>query len=66
MKKRFEFGNAVVDNISGFCGIVVARCESMTGPDRYEVQPTAIDNGNKMPESVWLDVDRLESLSDKL
>lgn len=66
MKKRFEFGEFVVDTISGFSGKIVSRCETITGCDRYEVQPKATDGGTKMSESVWFDVDRLEAYSPAL
>lgn len=56
---RFQRGDYVRDIITGFSGVVIARADSITGCDRYQVQPTVLDDG-KMLDALWLDDQCLE------
>lgn len=56
---RFQRGEFVRDKITGFAGVVISRLDSITGCDRYAVQPDRLDNG-KMIDSLWIDDHCLE------
>lgn len=56
---RFQRGDYARDMITGFTGVVIARTDSITGCDRYCIQPTKLDNG-KMLDAVWIDDHLLE------
>jgi hypothetical protein len=56
---RFQRGDHVRDLITGFSGVVISRADSITGCDRFCVQPQDLDNG-KMIDSVWIDDHCLE------
>ncbi len=48
----------VVDVITKFSGIVVARCEYLNGCIQYEVQPEGLHEGKPL-ETRWFDEQRL-------
>lgn len=56
---RFQRGEFVRDIITGFSGVVISRMDSITGCDRYCVQPAKLQD-NKMIEAVWIDDHCLE------
>lgn len=60
MDFKFELKDDVCDDITGFNGIVISRVQYVTGRNRYEIQPTAKGQENKMLPCEWLDEDRLK------
>jgi len=54
-----ELGDEVIDKITGFKGIVVAKTEYINGCIQYEVQPK-IDKDGKIPESTNIDKETIE------
>ena len=57
---NIEFKDKVKDELTGFVGIVIGKCEYVTGCEQFLVQPacTAKDKTTK-PTAVWFDEDRL-------
>ena len=55
---KLAMGSTVTDSITGFSGVVIARCEYLNGCLQYEVQPQALHEG-KPVEAKWLDEQRL-------
>jgi hypothetical protein len=54
---RFQRGDHVRDLITGFSGVVISRADSITGCDRFCVQPQDLDNGKMIGWWVLLDED---------
>lgn len=54
-----KLGDKVTDKVTGFTGIVTARCEWITGHVQIEVAPLCEKDG-KMVDDKWLDENRLE------
>ena len=51
-----KLGNTYVDIISGFEGICTAKASYLTGCDRSQLTPKALDkDGEKPAESYWFD-----------
>lgn len=56
----FELGATVLDRITAFEGVVIARAQYITGADQYCVQPRSPDGGaTPALESRWFDGERL-------
>lgn len=51
---KFQRGDYLRDVITGATGVVISRLDSITGCDRYCIQPS-LDKDGKMPEAFWLD-----------
>lgn len=56
---NINLGDRVVDNLTGFTGLVVARTEYLTGCSQILVLPN-IDKNSEYPNGVWIDVERLD------
>ena len=56
---RFQRGEYVRDKITGFAGAIMSRMDSITGCDRYCVQPVKLNEG-KMLDALWFDDQCLE------
>lgn len=56
-------GTTVRDRITGFTGIVTGRVEYITGCNQALVQPKMKEDGAAMPESAWVDEQRLEAVA---
>ena len=56
-----QLGDRVADEVTGFRGIVEARCEYLTGCARLLVQPT-LDEKGAWTEARWIDEPRLQLL----
>ena len=62
---KFNLGDELKDEISGFKGIVVARIEYLTGCEQYQLQPRGL-NKEKLPwTSKWFDVEQIIKVSIK-
>jgi len=56
---KFELGDHLKDQISGFKGICTAKCEHLTGCRQYKLQPKGL-NKDKLPlNSEWFDEEQL-------
>lgn len=55
-------GDRVKDKITGFEGIVTARCVYITGCNQLLVQPQSA-GGTEMPKANWIDEDRCEMVT---
>lgn len=53
-------GHTVTDRITGFKGVVVGVVNYISGCEQALVQPP-VDKDGKIPESQWLDVQRLNA-----
>ncbi len=55
----------VRDRVTGFEGVVVARCEYLTGCVQLDVAP-GVDKDGQMEKTWWIDEQRLEVVSTDL
>jgi len=63
---KFELGDKVEDEMSGFTGTITVRSEHLTGCDRYCVRPEPEEGENEYPDAEWFDEQRLSQVeSDK-
>jgi len=44
---KYELGQGVKDIVSGFCGVVTARIEYLTGCGQYALSPTKLSKEGK-------------------
>jgi len=58
-----ELGTRVMDTVTGYTGIAVARAQYLGGSDRYEVAAPAKEDGEPV-ESRWFDAGRLQLYPD--
>jgi len=54
---KFEMGERLQDDVTGFSGIVVARLEYLNGCKQYCIKPSVKDN--KMVEGEYIDENQL-------
>lgn len=69
MEVNFKFNNGeeVKDLVSGFTGIIDCSSLWLNGCRRYSVQPKVKqDEPHEKPDSIWLDEETLEKISDGL
>ena len=55
---KFESGDTAKDIITGFKGIIVGRCNYLTGCNQYLLQPKSKKMDTKI-ESIWFDENRI-------
>lgn len=55
-----QLGAKAKDKITGFEGLVTAKCSYITGCDQYSIQPKCKDGA--FLEAKWFDENRLEQL----
>ena len=60
MNEKIELGAIVVDTVTGFTGIAVARAEYIYGSTRVEVQPVKLTSDGEMVKSKWIEETRLK------
>lgn len=58
---KFKQGEHLRDIVTGFSGVVVCRCDYISGCNRYLIQPTVGEDG-KMVDGVYIDEPALERL----
>lgn len=58
-----ELGKKAKDKISGMAGILTARCEFLTGCNRYCISPQELKDGRPI-EGMYFDEAQIEILSD--
>ncbi len=61
MPFAYSLGQTVVDKVTGFRGILIARIEYINGCIQYAVKPRA-DKDGKMVESEYIDEQLLETV----
>ena len=54
-----ELGKIGKDKITGFSGVLTARCEFLTGCNRYCIQPTVLKDGKPI-EGIYFDEAQIE------
>ena len=54
-----KLGQRAKDKITGFEGILTARCEFLTGCNRYCIQPTELQDGKPI-EGIYPDEGQIE------
>jgi hypothetical protein len=59
-----RLGMKVRDVVTGFEGIVIARCEYLNGCLQYGVAPKQKKGETTMPDSIYIDFQRLEVVGD--
>lgn len=52
-------GDEAKDIITGFIGIIITRCEYITGCDTYGIKPK-IDKEGKEMDALWIDEGRVK------
>lgn len=57
-----ELGKKARDKITGFEGIIIGRCQYLTGCDQYGLVPRAVDG--KIEGSQWFDEGRIEVIGE--
>jgi hypothetical protein len=60
-----KLGDKVTDNLTGFTGVAIARCEYLNGCIRYEIQSLTLEKG-QMAETIWIDEERISLILKKL
>jgi hypothetical protein len=58
-----ELGQIAKDKITGFKGILTARCEFLTGCNRYCIQPQELKDGKPI-DSIYFDEAQIEIISE--
>ncbi len=58
-----ELGLKAKDKISGMTGILTARCEFLTGCNRYCISPQELKDGRPI-EGMYFDEEQIEIISD--
>ena len=64
VKFKFKNGTEVIDTVSGFTGIIDCSALWLNGCRRYSVQPKIGKDKTQRPESIWIDEETLEKISD--
>jgi hypothetical protein len=66
MKVVFEFDNGIEvrDKVSGFVGIIDCCALWLNGCRRYSVQPRMKEGETTRPDSIWIDEETLEKVSE--
>lgn len=62
MEEKIVLGDEVVDTVTGFKGIAVARTKWLAGCDRINVQPKGVDKDGKIFETQSFDEPLLKVL----
>lgn len=57
-----ELGKIAKDKITGFAGVLTARCEFLTGCNRYCIQPTELKDGKPI-DGIYFDEAQIEIIS---
>ena len=57
-----KLGQEAKDKVTGFKGILTARCQYITGCDQYQISPAGLDSDNKLKELYQFDEGRIEIL----
>ena len=57
-------GDKVKDTLSGFTGVVLARCEHITGCNQIFILPKS-DKENEIKDGIWFDIERIEKITDR-
>jgi hypothetical protein len=60
---KHELGKRAKDKITGFEGILMARCQYLTGCSRYCIQPTELKDSRPV-DSMYFDEDMIEIISE--
>ena len=58
----FKMGQHVRDEVTGYMGTIVARCQYMAASSRYQVQANGLAADGAMVKAYWFDEGRLEAL----
>jgi len=61
-----EMGATYRDVISGFEGVVTAKCEYMTGCDQVVLKPRGLNEDGTERKGVWFDVEQVERVGDDI
>lgn len=59
---EFKMGQHVRDEVTGYMGTIVARCQYMAASSRYQVQANGLAADGAMVKAYWFDEGRLEAL----
>lgn len=54
---KLQNGDAVVDTVTGYKGVITARADHLFGCARYYVQPPVTDG--RVPDGCWFDEESL-------
>jgi hypothetical protein len=61
-----QLGDLVADSVTGFRGVLMGRCEYLTGCNQYLITPTELDKDGNTREGKWFDDARVELLDSYL
>lgn len=66
IKKHLDLmGHLVKDKVSDFKGVVISIAFDLYGCIQADVRPRELDKDGKLQQGFWMDVSRLEVLSNK-
>jgi len=66
IKKHLDLlGYKVKDKVSDFEGVVISMSFDLYGCIQADVRPFALDEKGKVQNGIWMDVSRLNIISDK-
>lgn len=66
IKKHLELlGHEVKDKVSDYTGVVISMSFDLYGCIQADVRPKSLKDDGKLTQGSWLDVSRLEVLTDK-
>ena len=57
-------GDEVKDVLSGFTGIVISRCEYLTGCNQLFILPKS-EKANEIKDGHWFDIERIEKIANR-
>lgn len=58
-------GDLAKDTITGFEGVIVAKCQYLFGCSRVLIEPCALQENGQPHESCWFDIYRIEIVKEK-
>ena len=61
---KYKLGLKAADKITGFEGILTARCEYLTGCNRYCIQPRRLTSDYGFIDGCYFDEDQIEITGD--
>jgi hypothetical protein len=64
VKFKFSNGEEVKDVVSGFTGIIDCSSIWLNGCIRYSIQPKMKEGETSKPDSIWMDEENLQKISD--
>jgi hypothetical protein len=62
---EYGLGEIVKDVITGFSGVIIGRCDYLTGCKQYQINPQKLDEKGIPQEALWIDESQVEKTRKK-